>query len=230
MLLYLDKVKTNQSAFESKVNEIALLLKIDPNWLMMVMNSESGLNSKAVNKQKGDSDDPLQRISKRATGLIQFMPKTAEVLGTTTQKLYDMNPVNQLEYVYKYFQPFAGKYKSFFDLYAYTFYPAMVGKPDTWILGSQNNDDGKSAQRIADQNPGITKNENGLISVGSFKKWIEGKLKQSGQLPTSTDTKTKSSGTMPPNTKSSGTMPPPKKNNNLPLILGFGFLIYLAVK
>lgn len=219
MLLYLDKVKTNQSAFESKVNEIALLLKIDPEWLMMVMNSESGLNSKAVNKQPGDSDDPLQRVSKRATGLIQFMPKTAEVLGTTTQKLYDMVPTAQLEYVYQYFKPYTGKYKSFFDLYAYTFYPAMVGKADDWVLGSQNNDDGKSAKRIADQNPGITKNENGLIDVGSFKKWIQGKLK---------GTQTTTQPTIKPTTD---TKPEPlKKKNNLPLYIGIGLLVYLAIK
>ena len=156
-MLYIEKVKENQKAFADKVNDISKKLKINPDWLMLVMNSESRLNHKIVNPNGG------------ATGLIQFMPKTAIGLDTTTQKLKEMSNVSQLDYVYKYFKPYAGRIKSYFDLYLITFFPLGIGKSDNWIMQTKT----LRADTIAKQNPGINKFvKDNKITIGEFKKYV----------------------------------------------------------
>lgn len=156
-MLYIEKVKENQKAFADKVNDISKKLKINPNWLMLVMNSESRLNHKIVNPNGG------------ATGLIQFMPKTAIGLDTTTQKLKEMSNVSQLDYVYKYFKPYAGRIKSYFDLYLITFFPLGIGKSDNWIMQTKT----LRADTIAKQNPAINKFvKDNKITIGEFKKYV----------------------------------------------------------
>ncbi len=76
--------------FFNKVCEISKRVGCDPNGLMAVMQSESGLKANARNKSSG------------AIGLIQFMPKTASILGTSTDALSKMSPEKQLDYVEKY--------------------------------------------------------------------------------------------------------------------------------
>ena len=157
-LLYIDKIPASQqAAFTAKVKTIAAKLLVDPNWLMQVMKAESGVNPQAVN------------ATGCATGLIQFMPKTATNLGTTTAALYKMNAVEQLDWVYKYFSPWTGKLKSYYDVYAVTFFPLIVGKPDTWVVESKD----LSAALIARQNKIIDINKNGQITVGEFKQYVK---------------------------------------------------------
>ncbi|HET8689451.1 MAG TPA: hypothetical protein VFM18_22800, partial [Methanosarcina sp.] len=102
----------------------------------------------------------------RATGLIQFMPTTAMWLGTSTQALYKMNNLQQLDYVYKYFKPYAGRIKSYYDLYMITFWPAAVGKPDSYIIQSTK----MPASMVAENNPTLDINKDGRITVGEAKK------------------------------------------------------------
>ncbi len=169
-MILIDKLICNKgesrSAFQAKVEAISEKLGINPNWLMVVMYNESRLNAQAVNKQKGDTSDSFQRAAKRATGLIQFMPKTAEGLGTSTQKLYQMTNMQQLDYVYKYFQNWKGKIKSYFDLYMITFFPIAVGKDDDFVIQSSK----LKADIIAKQNPGLDINKDNKITVGEAKK------------------------------------------------------------
>jgi len=156
----------SRAVFEQAVGVISGSLEINPSWLMMVMWSESRLNAQAVNKQPGDPEDPLARSSKRATGLIQFMPDTAIRLGTTNKALFSMSAIDQLHYVYKYFKPWTGKIKSYFDLYLVTFFPAAIGKPDDYVLQT-----GKlSAATIAKQNPFFDVNKDGKLTVGEIKR------------------------------------------------------------
>ena len=169
-MILLESLKANKgeskTAFENKVRAVAQTLGINPDWLMMVMWNESRLNAQAVNKQPGDSSDPLTRTSTRATGLIQFMPDTALRLGTTTKALYMMNAIDQLNYVYKYFKPWTGKVKSYFDLYLVTFFPDAVGKPDDHVLQTSK----LSASLIAKQNPFFDVNKDGKLTVGEVKR------------------------------------------------------------
>jgi hypothetical protein len=153
-LVFIDKVNENRTAFANKVVSIANDLDIDPNWLMLVMNSESGLNHKARN-----TSFPVQ--GGYATGLIQFVPDTAKGLGTSTEALYNMSNLEQLDWVKKYFYPYRDKIQSFSDLYMVTFFPAAVGKPANWILQAKN----LSALAVARWNPIFDLNKDGKITV-----------------------------------------------------------------
>ncbi len=75
--------------FFNKVVAVAKRINCDPNDLMCLMNSESGVKTTAVNKRSG------------ATGLIQFMPATAKGLGTSCSALKAMSPEEQMVYVEK---------------------------------------------------------------------------------------------------------------------------------
>ena len=169
-MILLDKFKLNKGEkladVERRIQQVCTLLGINPAWLMMVMWSESRLNAQSVNKQPGDSDNPQIRAATRATGLIQFMPDTALNQGTTTKALYAMTAIDQLGYVYKYFKPWTGKIKSYFDLYLVTFFPDAIGKPDDYILQTKK----LSAATIAKQNPFFDVNKDGKLTVGEIKR------------------------------------------------------------
>jgi hypothetical protein len=169
-MILIDKLQLNKgesrATFEITVRNISDKLGINPNWLMMVMWSESRLNAQAVNKQAGDPADPLTRSANRATGLIQFMPDTALNLGTTTVALYRMDAITQLQYVYQYFKSWAGKMKSYFDLYFVTFFPDAIGKPDDYILETAK----KSRYIIAKQNPFFDVNKDGILTAGEIRR------------------------------------------------------------
>jgi hypothetical protein len=178
--------QSDKQSFINKVNEYSELLGINPNWLMAVMKAESGLNPQAVNKQPAsvpgyDEDGVLIKPSGqpdaeninirslyRATGLIQFMPRTAKGLNTHTDDLVEMSGTEQLYYVYKYYQPYKGKIKSYFDLYLVTFFPVAIGKPDNWTFETSK----IKASTIAKQNPGIDLNKDDKITIAEFKGYL----------------------------------------------------------
>lgn len=193
MILFEEKIKFNKDAFLNKLKNISADLQVQPDWIMAVMNSETGgtFNPQIVNKQKAatpgydgdgkqvkaagvaDSTNDFERSRYRATGLIQFMPKTAKYLGTSTQELYKMNNVQQLDYVHKYFLPAKGKMKSFEDVYQYTFYPYSVGKPEDYIIGSEKGLD--YAKKLVQQNP-LDLNHDGHLTVAEFRQFIYKKI------------------------------------------------------
>jgi hypothetical protein len=111
-------------AFKAKAITVANALLMDPNVLMAVMAFETGrqFKSSTVNKSSG------------ATGLIQFMPKTAVSLGTTTAKLAKMSEVDQLDYVEKYLRPYRGKMNDVPSAYMAVLWPAAVAKPLSFVL------------------------------------------------------------------------------------------------
>jgi len=81
-----------------------------------------------------------------ATGLIQFLEKTAKGLGTSTAELAQMDRTQQMEYVEKYLRPFKGKMKNLGDVYMAIHWPAGVGKDDNYVMyrkGSENYDKNK---------------------------------------------------------------------------------------
>jgi len=159
-MLYDYLVTQNRDKFISKVQSVSDLLGINPDWLMTVMKMESGINHTAVNNNGG------------ATGLIQFMPSTANGLGTSTSALLSMSNVDQLDYVYKYFRPYTGRLNSVTDLYMVTFFPIGLGKPDDWVLKS----DTLSAELIAKSNTVFDLNKDLQITVGEFKTSIISRL------------------------------------------------------
>lgn len=108
-------------AFFTKVCAIAKEINCNANELMGVMNSESGVTTRAKNFHGG------------ATGLIQFMPATAKALGTTTSALNNMGALEQLDWVRKFYQSNlkmvgfkSGEKLDAGTLYTLTFLPAYA--------------------------------------------------------------------------------------------------------
>lgn len=110
-------------AFMDKINDIASDLGVLNIWLLSIMNHESGMNPQAKNP------NPPYPV-----GLIQFVPSTATYLGTTTEALYQMTAIQQLDYVYKYFLPYKNQLNSLTDVALVTFYPVAVDKEWDWVF------------------------------------------------------------------------------------------------
>ena len=146
----------NSREFLQKVIEVSERLGIDSSWLLDVMKFESGLDPKALNPNTG------------ATGLIQFMPATARDLGTTVGELHNMDAIEQMEYVYKYLQPYSGKMQSLTDTYFAVFFPSAIGKPRSWVLQSSS----QSAALIARHNPIFDTNHDNKITVGEVEDYL----------------------------------------------------------
>ena len=124
-MIFENLIKENKKEFLAAVISVAAFLQVKPEHLMFLMWFETArtLNHRIQN-----------RIG--ATGLIQFMPETARFLGTTTDRLKTMSNVEQMEYVQKHLAIFRGRYKDFVDLYCGIFWPAAVGKPDSYRITS----------------------------------------------------------------------------------------------
>ena len=137
-----------------KVSDIASRLELEKDWIYLIIHKESRGNPKAVNKHSG------------ATGLIQFLPRTARSLGTTTTKLIAMPTMEQLDYVEKYLQKVSKKYDitSYFQLYLSVFYPSAMGKGDTYVIGSKGS-------RTVSLNKGVDVNNDGILTVGDFRQF-----------------------------------------------------------
>jgi hypothetical protein len=118
--------------FASSIESLGNDLGVDPMYLANTMYAESTLNPSEKNK-----------AGSKAMGLIQFMPKTAANLGTTTDELSRMTPVEQMEYVRRYFSADnlgAGRLRALrndpsqHNVNMAVFLPSMIGKPvDTQI-------------------------------------------------------------------------------------------------
>jgi hypothetical protein len=163
-MLYENLIYSNKAQFLAKVNDVSNRLNINPDWLMLVMKHESGLNSKAYNQAGG------------ATGLIQFMPATARSLGTTTADLYNMSNVDQLEYVYKYFAPYKRYLTSFEQMFLVTFFPAALGRPDNWVFHTSQ----LTAETIVRYNPIFDLNKDGVLTVGEWKTYLRNFVSKNG--------------------------------------------------
>ena len=120
----------NDRSFNEKLANIAKRLGFKKADLIQIMAFESRANPAEVNE---DSN---------ATGLIQFMPKTARgrALKTTVEDLGKMTGFQQLDYVEKYFiqQKKSYRVKDLGDLYLMVFYPYAINRPDSYILGQRN--------------------------------------------------------------------------------------------
>lgn len=133
--------------FRDRVRWIAETLELDANDLMACMAWESGRTFSASIRNGAGSG---------ATGLIQFMPKTAEGLGTSTAELAGMSAEDQLNYVYRYFRGWKGRLDSLSDVYMAILWPKAVGQPDDYALFT-----GGVAYR---QNAGLDLNKDGQVT------------------------------------------------------------------
>lgn len=145
-------------AFVQKASAIATDLGIQPDDLMKIMHFETGgtFNPATVNK-----------AGSGATGLIQFMPQTAQALGTTTEALARMTPEQQLDYVHKYLAPYKGKLGNLKDAYMAVLNPAAIGQAPDAVLW-------KNGTTAYAQNIGLDKEDKGYITVGDATRAVGG--------------------------------------------------------
>ena len=116
-------------------------------WLMACMAFESaGTFSPSIKNAAGSG----------ATGLIQFMPRTAIGLGTTVDALAAMDAVEQLDWVARYFKPYAKRVNSLPDMYMAILLPKAVGFDDSAQLFT-----GGTSYR---QNAGLDADNDGIIT------------------------------------------------------------------
>lgn len=137
-------------AFNARVIEISNRIGCDPNNLMAVMAFETGATFDPAEKNKAGSG---------ATGLIQFMPATAQGLGTTTAKLAKMSGLEQLDFVEAHFRSVAGSgpLPQLSDVYMCVLLPSAIGKPDSHVLFTKGT-------KAYDQNKGLDANEDGFVT------------------------------------------------------------------
>lgn len=162
--------KKHGIGFVQKLFNIANALQINPNWLLAVMWSESGLNHKATN-------------SIGCYGLIQFCNQV------WVKQMFGLSALAQLDFVKKYYElNGVGRNvfpKSFWELYLINFYPASFAHrfENTYIIGSEaglNN-----AKNVRNHNYLFDVNKDGLISMADFRQFAVNKyaqiIGQSGQ-------------------------------------------------
>lgn len=152
--------------FCQRVNEIAESLGTDPNYLMACMAFESGETfSPSVKNAAGSG----------AIGLIQFMPATAQALGTTTDELASMTAEEQLDYVEEYFKSSRGKLKSLDDVYMAILWPAAVGKSSDYVLFRRNAPEHPKRYLL---NAGLDFNKDGMVTKAEAADRVRRKLEK----------------------------------------------------
>ena len=117
----------NDRSFNEKLANIAKRLNMKKADLIQIIAFESKANPSVVN-------------SIGATGLIQFMPKTAKDLETTTQSLSKLTGYEQLDFVEDYFKKNTKgkKIKDLGDTYLVVLYPYAINQPENYVIGSEN--------------------------------------------------------------------------------------------
>ena len=150
----------NVGDFEEKVRKISRKLGIPPEWLMAVMHSESRFDASVAN-HKGSG----------ATGLIQFMPTTAKDFDITTAKLRNLNHVEQLDYVYAYFDAKRKQYKqyeSLTDLYLAVLYPKALGEDYCYTMYA-------APSKPYEMNKGLDVNKDKRVTVQDIDQFLKKK-------------------------------------------------------
>ena len=103
-----------------------------------------------------------------AVGLIQFMPNTARGLGTTVEYLAQLQPIYQLEYVKRYFKPYANRIKSLSDMYMAILMPKYIGAPeDTQVFTNGI---------MYNQNAGLDRDKDHVVTKAEITALVQAKL------------------------------------------------------
>lgn len=139
------------SGFRSALAEMALGLGLDPSFIAACMAIETGHTY----------SPSIRNPFTGATGLIQFMPTTARAMGTTVDALARMNATEQLEWVRRFFRPYASRIRPNVpgDYYLAVFFPSHIGRDPSTVIYSAG-DTGYA------QNVGLDRNGDGVITVG----------------------------------------------------------------
>jgi hypothetical protein len=141
--------------FQMAVTDVAGRLGIPEQHLYAAMSFETGGTF---------SPNIANAAGSGATGLIQFMPRTAEGLGTSTDELSRMSRSRQMHYVEKYLSNKGiGPNSTLDDVYMAILFPAAVGKSDDYVLFGQGAMSGYTGAAYT-QNRGLDKDGDGSIT------------------------------------------------------------------
>lgn len=169
---------TAEPSFARAIVDLSSSMGLEPNNLLGVMSSESGIDPQAVNPQGG------------ATGLIQFMPATAKALGTTVEALRQMTGVEQLEYVRRFFLPHQGRIRKDEpgDYYMAVFLPAYLEAPRDTQLGVKDSTEilprtGFTRGKVYAQNAVFDRTKRGFFTVGDVMAKNESRVAQARTKP-----------------------------------------------
>jgi len=145
-------------AFRRKLCAIAFALGMNANHIAAVMASETGFSF----------SPSIQNPQTRSTGLIQFMPATAKMLGTSIEELAEMSAEDQLDYVGEFYRrfPFHEKLNTPGRVYMATFVPDYWSKPPEFVIFEYP----EIGYR---QNKGFDRNGDGQITVGEVSSVVE---------------------------------------------------------
>jgi len=141
-------------AVHRRVLELAARLELSVDHLCALIAHESGWRATAVNPQT------------KATGLIQFMPKTARGLGTTIAAIAAMPALEQLDVVEKFFARAKagapGKQIGPRDVAMAAFLPSMIGHPDDHVAFTRG-------EKGYSQNAALDLDGNGELTLGEVR-------------------------------------------------------------
>jgi hypothetical protein len=175
-------------SFYSKLLQVASVVSMQPEDLLLVMSLESGVNPSAHNKDGG------------ASGLIQFMPRTLENLGYIghPSQFRNLSGTQQLQYVEKYILNMmkynGGPFKSATQYYVANFLPVALKlrgvqseDPKTIII-EENPKTQKYKdvsidfeKKIYNSNRGLDSDGDGKITYGDLQKVLS-KINNSGNF------------------------------------------------
>lgn len=96
-------------------------------------------------------------------GLVQFGQMALQDIGVTLPQLLAMDAVTQLDCVYKFFKPYAGKLLDLPSFYFKILWPAAMSQPDSYVLWDKSIANRAVAYR---QNAGLDINHDGKITRG----------------------------------------------------------------
>lgn len=147
--------------FKARLIRCCERLQANPDYLMAAMAFETGrtFSPKALNAQS------------KATGLIQFMPRTAQSLGTTTDQLSRMTAEDQLVFVEQYLTSYKGRMETIEDTYMAILFPIAIGKPNDHVLFKQGS-------REYEQNRGLDRNRDGKVTKAEAAAIVRTRLEQ----------------------------------------------------
>lgn len=149
--------KEKSSQFDAELDATSRASGLDPAKVRGVIRPESGGDPAAVNPQSG------------ASGLIQFLPKVAESLGSSIEEIRKMTAEQQLPLVMKYLSERGiTKDSPPGDYYMAVAAPAFIGKPDSSVVY-------KKGSKEWEQNPAWRPADGGDITVASIKAYGGGK-------------------------------------------------------
>lgn len=149
--------------FFAAMRAVAANLRTQPQFMLDVMNSESGIRASAHNPNG------------HASGIIQFMPATLLGLGWTQghEAFRQLTAEEQMPFVERYYRPFERQgLNSTARLYQATFLPATLNRgsePDTVLVDIHNNDH----VRAYAPNRGLDRRGDGRILVGDLTAFVE---------------------------------------------------------